>query len=290
MPRRVQLSRAKGWQSPPGVIRVDRATAFGNPFRADQPDPAAHAAGCKSAASAFRAWITESHPALACIYPERRVILLARLSELRGHDLACWCGPHDECHADVLLELANGPALPAVAAPTLPHDLPPLALSVRQPWAWAIIHAGKDIENRSWQAVNHGLRQRGRIAIHAAKGMTRDEYEEARDFIDRQGRPCPDAHALHRGGIIGSVEVIDVVGRHDSPWFFGPRGLVLRDPRPCPFVPATGALGYFKWSPGDPADLVPIARWMMPSAPKLTATIAALDHEPAPLPLFEEPA
>ena len=25
-------------------------------------------------------------------------------------------------------------------------DLPELALSVRQPWAWAIIYAGKDIE------------------------------------------------------------------------------------------------------------------------------------------------
>lgn len=37
-------------------------------------------------------------------------------------------------------------------------DIPHLALSVRQPWAWAIIHAGKDIENRTWQAVNHGLR------------------------------------------------------------------------------------------------------------------------------------
>jgi len=66
-----------------------------------------------------------------------------------------------------------------------PANLPMIALSVRQPWAWAIIHAGKDIENRSWQAVNHGLRQRGRIAIHAAKGMTRDEYEDAANFINR---------------------------------------------------------------------------------------------------------
>jgi len=70
-------------------------------------------------------------------------------------------------------------------------DLPELALSVRQPWAWAIIHAGKDIENRSWQAVNHGLRQRGRIAIHAAKGMTNAEYSEAREFIDELGYTCP---------------------------------------------------------------------------------------------------
>ena len=25
------------------------------------------------------------------------------------------------------------------------------ALSIRQPWAWAILHAGKDIENRDWR-------------------------------------------------------------------------------------------------------------------------------------------
>lgn len=27
--------------------------------------------------------------------------------ELRGKNLACWCGPDAHCHADVLLELAN---------------------------------------------------------------------------------------------------------------------------------------------------------------------------------------
>ena len=27
---------------------------------------------------------------------------------LRGHDLACWCPLDQPCHADVLLELANG--------------------------------------------------------------------------------------------------------------------------------------------------------------------------------------
>lgn len=28
--------------------------------------------------------------------------------ELRGKDLACWCSLEVECHADVLLEIANG--------------------------------------------------------------------------------------------------------------------------------------------------------------------------------------
>lgn len=156
------------------------------------------------------------------------------------------------------------------------------ALSVRQPWAWAIIHAGKDIENRSWQAVNHGLRVRGRICIHAAKGMTRDEYEEAREFIDSLGYHTPDAHALYRGGIIGDVEVVDVVGKSDSPWFFGPRGLVLRDPRPVPFIPAQGALGYFDWEPADTSIVPKPAAWMLPKPPKLEATIMRTQ----PLPLF----
>ncbi len=160
------------------------------------------------------------------------------------------------------------------------HDLPRLALSVRQPWAHAIIYFGKDIENRSWQGVNHGLNKRGRIAIHAAKGMTKAEYWEAREFIDRLGWMCPDPHALRRGGIIGSVEVVDVVKESDSRWFFGPRGLVLRDPRPCNFIPSVGALGYFKWEEADPSIVPEAAPWMLPKAPKLVETIKRLQPEP----------
>ena len=165
-----------------------------------------------------------------------------------------------------------------------PCGLPELALSVRQPWAWAIIYASKDIENRSWQAVNHGLRQRGRIAIHASKGMTREEYEDASEFIADIGCLVPAAHELLRGGIIGSVEVMDVVSESKSPWFVGPRGLVLRDPKPCNFVPAIGALGYFRWKEAD-ASVVPVpAKWMLPNPLKPEKAIMAAQ----PMPLFEE--
>lgn len=141
--------------------------------------------------------------------------------------------------------------------------VPEIALSVRQPWAWAIIHAGKDIENRSWQAVNHGLKRRGRIAIHASKGMTRDEYSYTAEFMGRIGVECPPAADLLRGGIIGAVDVIDVVKEHDSEWFFGPRGLVLANPEPCEFQPAVGSLGYFRWELAC-ADIVPPpAKWML---------------------------
>jgi hypothetical protein len=146
--------------------------------------------------------------------------------------------------------------------------LPALALSVRQPWAWAIIHAGKDVENRSWQAVNHGLSRRGRIAIHAAKGMTQQEYEGAREFMIRIGVMCPPAAELLRGGIIGTVEVVGAVKQHSSPWFMGPRGLVLLNPEPCEFIPAIGALGYFHWARADQAIVPPPARWMLPKLAK----------------------
>lgn len=160
------------------------------------------------------------------------------------------------------------------------QTLPELALSIRQPWAWAVIFAQKDIENRAWRQPNPGLHFRGRIAIHAAKGMTKAEYEEGRDFIDRMGWTCPDPHALHRGGIIGSVEVVDCVKTYDSRWFFGPRGIVLRNPEPCAFIPASGALGYFRWQPADRSTVPEPARWMLPQPPKLIETIKRLQPEP----------
>ena len=103
---------------------------------------------------------------------------------------------------------------------------------------------------------------------------TREEYEDANETICQiTGRAhIPPARNLLRGGIIGSVEVIDVVSESESPWFFGPRGLVLRDPFACDLVPCVGALGYFKWSPAD-ASIVPApARWMLPPSEVAAAT------------------
>ena len=121
--------------------------------------------------------------------------------------------------------------------------LPIKALSVRQPWAWAIIHAGKDIENRSWRSST----VRGRVAIHASKGMGRAEYNESANFIKMLTDSVPQAPALERGGIIGSVEIVDGVRSSPSPWFFGPFGLVLANPEPCDFIPVKGQLGFFDW-------------------------------------------
>jgi len=119
-----------------------------------------------------------------------------------------------------------------------------LMLSVRQPWAWAIIHAGKDIENRQWRT-----KMRGRFAVHASKSMTREEYESAYAFIGQCVAPefireIPHPSKLDLGGIIGTVELVDCVDDSDSPWFVGDYGFMLRDPRPVPFMPCTGGLGF----------------------------------------------
>lgn len=39
-----------------------------------------------------------------------RLSPLADIGELTGHDLCCWCRLDQPCHADVLLDLANGGA------------------------------------------------------------------------------------------------------------------------------------------------------------------------------------
>ncbi len=119
------------------------------------------------------------------------------------------------------------------------------ALSIRQPWAWAIIHAGKDIENRNWST-----KFRGRFLVHASQGMTRNEYGDFADFMRVGPFPrmpaLPAFEQLARGGIVGSIDLIDCVkDDHDSPWFFGPYGFVLANAEPLPFTPLKGKLGFF---------------------------------------------
>lgn len=120
-------------------------------------------------------------------------------------------------------------------------DLPPFALSIRQPWADAIIWHGKDIENRDWRTDF-----RGPVCIHAAKAWGRAEKADL-NFIERNiGIKLEGAEPL-LGGIIGVAEIVDCVEDSPSAWFFGRFGFVLRNPRPVPFVPVKGALGFFRW-------------------------------------------
>ncbi|MFP4538873.1 MAG: ASCH domain-containing protein [Dichotomicrobium sp.] len=120
------------------------------------------------------------------------------------------------------------------------------ALSIRQPWAWLILHAGKDIENRDWPT-----HFRGRFLIHTGKTMTRADYDEASEFAQDIDAniviPKPDD--LPRGGFVGTAKLIRCTDGHLSHWFTGPFGFELAGPRPLPeFVPARGRLGFFSAS------------------------------------------
>lgn len=114
------------------------------------------------------------------------------------------------------------------------------ALSIRQPWAWLILHGGKDIENRTWPT-----KLRGRFLIHASKGLTRREYEDVCRYAAERGAAVPAFDQLQRGGIIGSVELVDCVNASASPWYMGQVGFVLANPKPLPFMECKGALGFF---------------------------------------------
>lgn len=111
------------------------------------------------------------------------------------------------------------------------------ALSIQQPWAWLIIHGGKNVENRTWSTTF-----RGRFLIHAAKKFDHVAFQR----LCAGGEKLPAKESFLRGGIVGSVELVDVVKSFRSKWFYGPYGFMLRDPRAVPFVPMNGRLGFFK--------------------------------------------
>lgn len=84
-------------------------------------------------------------------------------------------------------------------------------LTVRQPWAWAIIHGGKDVENR---ARNLAGDYRGPVAIHA--GLIVEPEDAAVWDMDeyRDAFSSATAHVRHRvderGSVLGVVDLVDV--------------------------------------------------------------------------------
>lgn len=124
------------------------------------------------------------------------------------------------------------------------------ALSIRQPWAWAITDGGKTVENRDWLRCLY----RGPLLIHASKGGTNREYADAVESIAAMRAdlglpplPVPELELLPRGFLVGVMRIVGV----DEP-VAGALGLRLADARPLEPIPCKGALGLFE----VPADLL----------------------------------
>lgn len=119
MLQRIQRQRTKGWRTPlctcgcgKPAIYVGRPTKWGNPKRpGDTFDwwvmGKTLTSTIQDAAEAvdyYTLWLTDHHPDDIPPGPA------GDLTSLTGHDLMCWCPLDQPCHADVLLELANGGA------------------------------------------------------------------------------------------------------------------------------------------------------------------------------------
>ena len=112
-PARITLSRAKGWRMPENSVSVARPGPFGNPFTVtDAREAGYHGSDTRLqifVVNAFRDWLAgDQQNWMGPDADAARATILARLPELRGKNLACWCKPGTPCHADVLIELANG--------------------------------------------------------------------------------------------------------------------------------------------------------------------------------------
>lgn len=113
------------------------------------------------------------------------------------------------------------------------------ALSIQQPWAWAIVNGYKPVENRTW-----ATKLRGRVQIHAGLRFDRAGYDWLTQNFPRIKWPAP--AQFERGGIVGSVEITDCVTQSTSPYFFGPYGFTLTRPKRCRFRKCRGQLGFFR--------------------------------------------
>ena len=125
-------------------------------------------------------------------------------------------------------------------------------LSVRQPWAWAIVHGGKDVENRSWRS-----NYRGPLLIHAARFQEDDDvYDVCRLVAKTRKLPAHRALGHYRvrlqlGCVIGVVDMVDCVEDHPSPWFRGRYGFVFRSPRGVDPWRLRGRPGIFQVDAGE---------------------------------------
>lgn len=146
-------------------------------------------------------------------------------------------------------------------------------MTVRQPWAEAIIWGGKDVENRK---TNIAGNYRGLVAIH--EGQRIATKHERSDFI----KNFPDAYTriVFRqperkllGAIIGVVDLVDVVHANSEPACVDEQGHYLRqfesrwaehgmfhlhlaNPRPLDTpIPYKGALG-MRTLPPDVEDQI----------------------------------
>ena len=97
-PQRIHRERRKGWHMPPNTVSVCRPSRWGNIYVINGIHPeTGEKVSRERAIELYAEWVQ----------PHANIIR----EELAGKNLACWCRLDQVCHATVLLEIANAPAL-----------------------------------------------------------------------------------------------------------------------------------------------------------------------------------
>lgn len=113
------------------------------------------------------------------------------------------------------------------------------ALTVWQPWAWAIAAGLKQVENRGWKPFS--LRPGDVLGIHAAlRPVDVHHLASVRENAVRAGRGLEVPSTFMHGALIAVATYVGVVTSREALsvdqrcWWVGPFGWVLRDVRPLP--------------------------------------------------------
>lgn len=121
------------------------------------------------------------------------------------------------------------------------------ALSIKQPWAWAICNLPdafkKDIENRTWST-----KFRGEFLVHSSKGFDAVGYVRMKWYLHELGYQgeIPTRGEFVYGAIVGKAELVSVTQKARSRWFEGKFGYVLKNSMALKEpIPYKGQLRFF---------------------------------------------
>ena len=127
-------------------------------------------------------------------------------------------------------------------------------LTIKQPWAYAILHLGKDVENRGFRT-----HYRGPLLIHSAARPERNPREMLAECMNRP----PSEQSLRNlphGCIVGVVHLSDCIRDSKSKWAKeGDWHWVLKSARSIKPIECTGRLGL--WTPSA-SVMKKLPRWL----------------------------
>lgn len=178
--------------------------------------------------------------------------LLAMLDRGRRVALLCGCPIAGQCHRSVIAKAVQAlrPELEVLhLRPAQGQDRGPapkiLGLTLIQPWAWAIAHAGKRLENRTWKPwCPIGTY----LAIHAGQKVDRGAVADLQGVGVKVPLALPTSAIVAVARLVGTCDEAGVPG-DQLMWWAGPVGWVLDKVVAVEPVPCKGKQGLWRLEP-----------------------------------------